>query len=358
MRFVGSKGIKFSDISINCCICFIDLVDSTKNTLAFCNSKDTRRYYETFINSVSEIAKKNKAKIIKNMGDSLLFYFPKTSDSTNISAFYEALECSFEILENRHNINDKLSRENFPPFNYRISMDYGVIEIALSGEYNQLDLFGSTVNLCAKINQLSLQNELRIGDNLYRILNAYSPFFEKLYNFTKSEQYNISSDIKYFTYTIERRPSKSEYLKDQDISDSNKEQESQQMIYRNYDLRKKVILVDDDPEVLTTIELFLTGHDFYVTSFIDPTMTVEYLRSNPFYQNLLVIADIRMSKLNGFQLYQQIKSIDPTIKVLFITGLYIADEILTLIPGLDKDLIITKPIDKETFVNRVKKLFL
>ena len=88
-----------------------------------------------------------------------------------------------EILENRQNLNDKVSDENFPPLNYRISMDYGLVEMALSGEYNQLDIFGFVVNLCAKINILSNLNELVIGDNFYRILKDYSPFVEKHYLF-------------------------------------------------------------------------------------------------------------------------------------------------------------------------------
>ena len=43
--------------------------------------------------------------------------------------------------------------------------------------------------------------------------------------------------------------------------------------------------------------------------------------------------DIRMKDLNGFQLHQQIKSIDPTIKLLFVTALDILDELLIVVPG-------------------------
>ena len=40
-----------------------------------------------------------------------------------------------------------------------------------------------------------------------------------------------------------------------------------------------------------------------------------------------------MKDLNGFQLHQQIKSIDPTIKLLFVTALDILDELLIVVPG-------------------------
>ena len=46
-----------------------------------------------------------------------------------------------------------------------------------------------------------------------------------------------------------------------------------------------------------------------------------------------------MKNLNGFQLHQQTKSIDPTIKILFITALDILDEFSTIIPGISKEYI-------------------
>ena len=63
-----------------------------------------------------------------------------------------------------------------------------------------------------------------------------------------------------------------------------------------------------------------------------------------------------MKNLNGFQLHQQIKSIDPTIKILFVTALDILDELLSIIPGLSKEQTMRKPVDKKLFTNTVKKL--
>ena len=59
---------------------------------------------------------------------------------------------------------------------------------------------------------------------------------------------------------------------------------------------------------------------------------------------------------NGIQLYRQIKAIDPTIKILFITALDILDEFSTIIPGISKEQIMKKPVDKSEFTNTVKKL--
>jgi len=63
-----------------------------------------------------------------------------------------------------------------------------------------------------------------------------------------------------------------------------------------------------------------------------------------------------MKNLNGFQLHQQIKSIDPTIKILFVTALDILDELLSIVPGVSKDQIMKKPVDRMIFTSTVKKL--
>ena len=152
MKNFSSKGIRFSGDAIKSCVGFIDLVDSTKNTITMDNLEAIRKYYSTFINSVSEIIKNYNGKVIKNIGDCLLFYFPKTTDVNNVGVFIEAIECGFKILDERHSINQELSKQQLPPFNYRISIDYGVLDLALVGEYSQIDLFGTTINLCSKIN--------------------------------------------------------------------------------------------------------------------------------------------------------------------------------------------------------------
>ena len=64
-----------------------------------------------------------------------------------------------------------------------------------------------------------------------------------------------------------------------------------------------------------------------------------------------------MKNLNGFQLHQQIKSIDPTIKILFVTALDILDELLSIVLGISKEQIMRKPVDKKEFTNTVTKLF-
>jgi class 3 adenylate cyclase len=81
MKNFSSNGIRFSGDSIKSCVCYIDLVDSTKNTITMDNLEHVRIYYSKFINSISKIVKSYGGRVIKNIGDSLLLHFPKTSDN-------------------------------------------------------------------------------------------------------------------------------------------------------------------------------------------------------------------------------------------------------------------------------------
>jgi class 3 adenylate cyclase len=171
MKNLSSKDIRFSGDSIKSCVGFIDLVDSTKNTITMDNLEHIRKYYSKFINSTSEVVKSYSGKVIKNIGDCILFYFPKTTDFKDMEVFREIIDCGFKILDERYIVNQELSKEHLPPFNYRITIDYGVLDLALVGDYSQIDLFGTTINLCSQINSssLSVPNEIIIGDNFYRI---------------------------------------------------------------------------------------------------------------------------------------------------------------------------------------------
>jgi class 3 adenylate cyclase len=355
MKNFSSKGIRFSGDSIKSCVCFIDLVDSTKNTITMEGLEFTRKYYSTFINSVSDLVKSSSGKIIKNIGDCLLVYFPKTSDPNSEEAFSEVIECSFRILDRRFSINQELSKQYLPPFNYKISIDYGILDLALVGDYSQIDLFGTTINLCSKINSssLSVPNEIIIGDNFYRILKSFSNIINK-YNFINNGEFKVTENIQYLTYNIKRKNILE--LNDMEINNKNSLSEKQRRSsIENLNDNKKVILVDDEENILFTYKLFLED-DYDVTSFIDPVFALNYIRNISNFNHLLIILDIRMKNLNGIQLYQQIKSIDPTIKILFVTALDILDEFSTIIPGISKEQIMKKPVDKNLFTNTVKKL--
>lgn len=68
-------------------------------------------------------------------------------------------------------INARLHEEKLPPLNYRISADFGRVEVAKSRSSQSDDLFGSAMNLCAKINSKAPPNGMVIGEALIPIRN-------------------------------------------------------------------------------------------------------------------------------------------------------------------------------------------
>ncbi|MCJ7637820.1 MAG: response regulator [Nitrososphaeraceae archaeon] len=383
MKNFSSKGIRFSGDSIKSCVGFIDLVDSTKNTITMEGLDYIRRYYSTFINSVSDLVKSSSGRVVKNIGDCLLFYFPKTSNDKNENSFREVIECALKILDRRYSINDELSKQHLPPFNFRISIDYGVVDLALVGDYSQIDLFGSTLNLCSKINSsssLSIPNEIIIGENFYRILKSFSAIV-KDFNFSNNGDYKLTETTGYPTYNVKRKSYSSSSLNtttnindtrsslhnDKQLSDSIFENSLDDSSYirgkekglfshNKNNNNKRIILVDDEQDILFTYRAFLKDYNYEVSSFTDPSKALNYIRDHDNFNDILVVLDIRMKNLNGFQLHQQIKSIDPTIKILFVTALDILDELLSIVPGVSKDQIMRKPVDRKIFTNTVKKL--
>jgi two-component system catabolic regulation response regulator CreB/two-component system response regulator ChvI len=81
---------------------------------------------------------------------------------------------------------------------------------------------------------------------------------------------------------------------------------------------KKVLIVDDEHDAGLTLKIVLEKYGFLVDYFTDPSTALTNYRPDVYD---LIILDIRMQELNGFQLYNQLKSKDPKMKTLFLTAL-------------------------------------
>jgi len=151
---VAASGINFLAQSNSYCVCFVDIVNSTGVTAGL-SDEQVRNYYSIFLNNIATIIKSFEAKVLKVVGDGVIFFMPSTINCENLPAFDNALDCCFALLTERHFINAALNAEALPPLSYRISADYGRFQIAKTKSSRGDDLFGSTMNLCAKINSLA-----------------------------------------------------------------------------------------------------------------------------------------------------------------------------------------------------------
>ena len=153
---------------------------------------------------MATIARNFNARIIKNAGDCLIFYFPKTSSNENsIYSFKDVLKCGSTMIAAHRFINAKLNEQKLPALSYRISADYGIIEFAKSISSQNDDLFGSTVNFCAKINSKAPENGMIIGKDLYQIVKSLDAF-----SFEEIEGYSAGSGNLYYAYVVKNRQKK------------------------------------------------------------------------------------------------------------------------------------------------------
>ena len=159
--------LRFATIPITCCVSVIDIVNSTKTTALISESK-VGMFYSIFLNYISDIVKEFGGIVVKNIGDSLLYYFDKQKESDN--PIKSSFDCNLNIIKKRYDLNKKLEDADLPKISYRVSSDYGKVFVATSTISLTNDIFGATVNMCAKINHVGNANEFFIGNDLY--LNA------------------------------------------------------------------------------------------------------------------------------------------------------------------------------------------
>jgi adenylate cyclase len=159
--------LKFTGKSQPCCVSIVDIVNSTRIASTISETK-LGSFYSIFLNYVSDLVQTHDGIVVKNIGDSLLYYFEDSSESNN--AILSSFNCNLEIVKKRNVLNQKLEAEGLPSISYRVSSDYGQVFLAYSTFSSTSDIFGPTVNMCAKINHVGKSNTFFIGSDLY--LNA------------------------------------------------------------------------------------------------------------------------------------------------------------------------------------------
>ena len=157
--------LQFSDHVENACVCLIDIENSTK-ICAKLSESQANNLYSGFLNSMANIVKTHNGTVVKNIGDALLFYF-KIDDTTKEKEFKNVLECCMALIDYHGTLCGQLKEKKLPCVNYRISSTFGPVSIANVATSEVNDVFGSTVNLCSKINSFASSNGLVIGDKMY-----------------------------------------------------------------------------------------------------------------------------------------------------------------------------------------------
>lgn len=114
--------------------------------------------------------------------------------------------------------------------------------------------------------------------------------------------------------------------------------------------------LDDDFDIIVIIRATLQKHGYVVFAFTDPYLALEHFKINADGYGL-VISDVRMPGMNGFEFISRVKELRPDIKVILMTAFEINDiKHSRLLPaGIRIDEYIQKPISTQVLVSLTEK---
>jgi two-component system, OmpR family, response regulator ChvI len=116
---------------------------------------------------------------------------------------------------------------------------------------------------------------------------------------------------------------------------------------------RRLMAVDDEADITFTLKKELEQSGFSLDVFNDPIVALSYFK--PHYYDLILL-DVKMPKLNGFELYQEINKKDKNVKACFVTAYELYYESLKKeYPKLNVGCFVSKPFDMNNLFNRIKK---
>jgi len=121
----------------------------------------------------------------------------------------------------------------------------------------------------------------------------------------------------------------------------------------------KVMVVDDERDILRIIkrDLEANNNSFTVDIFSSSEQALQAFEGHPKDYYDLILTDIRMPKMNGFELYRRIKEKNPAMKIAFITAFEInREEFNKVLPSIDVKDFIIKPISMSDLIIKLKSI--
>lgn len=115
---------------------------------------------------------------------------------------------------------------------------------------------------------------------------------------------------------------------------------------------RSILVVDDELDIVLIFKQALSRQGYTVFGFTDPLLALEHFKVNSVDYGL-VITDVRMPRMSGFELAANIKVIKPDAKVVFMSAFEVSDLEFSM-PGVKINDFLRKPVNVKTLVRRVK----
>jgi CheY-like chemotaxis protein len=129
---------------------------------------------------------------------------------------------------------------------------------------------------------------------------------------------------------------------------------------KNRDIRgyePKVLVLDDDFDLASLVKQILQKHGFKnVFAFTDPLLALEHFNINQ-KDYSLIVSDIRMPIMSGFEFVRKARKINPKVKILLMTAFEIDDrEFARVLPKPKIDGLIRKPASSKQILDMVSSV--
>jgi two-component system, OmpR family, response regulator ChvI len=119
-------------------------------------------------------------------------------------------------------------------------------------------------------------------------------------------------------------------------------------------LVRRVLIVDDEEDITDALKAGLEHRGFKVDTFNEPLSALEKFTANTYD---IAILDIRMPKMNGFELYREMRKVDGKASVCFLTAFDVhRDEFEKMFPDVKVKAFLKKPITIDNLVMTLNKL--
>lgn len=119
-------------------------------------------------------------------------------------------------------------------------------------------------------------------------------------------------------------------------------------------IRPRILLVDDERDITDALRMGLEKRRYDVQVYNDPTKALDKFK--PGVYDLAVI-DVRMPKMNGFDLFRELRSLDKSIRICFFTAFEAqSEEFEGRFPGGSDVVFLTKPMSIAQFTQNVEKI--
>jgi two-component system, OmpR family, response regulator ChvI len=116
----------------------------------------------------------------------------------------------------------------------------------------------------------------------------------------------------------------------------------------------RVLIIDDEKDITSSLKIGLSHRGFKVDTFNDPVQALALYKPGSYD---LIILDIRMPRMNGFEFFREVKKVDKAVKICFLTAFEVyTDEFKRLFPNMKVEGFLRKPIAIAELASQIQKM--